>query len=117
MATSVVGAFTTLQFVFMLSGTVVSIGTRRAARANQKILGREYFGVFTEMLASGASEQSMSQWASLFAESGLHVSKTMGDLLGPCAFAVFMGLARVYFGSRGGKIRLRSSLLVPLCYV
>ena len=79
----------------------------------KKILGQGIFWLFLlMMLASGASEQSMSQWASLFAESGLHVSKTMGDLLGPCAFAVFMGLARVYFGSRGGKIRLRSSLLV-----
>lgn len=59
------------------------------------------------MLCAGASELAMSQWASLFAEKGLNVSKTMGDLLGPCAFAVLMGLSRVFFGIRGEKIDLR----------
>ncbi len=59
------------------------------------------------MICAGASELAMSQWASLFAEKGLHVSKTFGDLLGPCAFAVLMGLARVFFGIKGDKIDLR----------
>lgn len=59
------------------------------------------------MLCAGASELAMSQWASLFAEKGLNISKTMGDLLGPCAFAVLMGLARVFFGIKGEKIDLR----------
>ena len=49
------------------------------------------------MVCSGASELAMSQWASLFAEEGLQVSKTMGDLLGPCCFALLMGLARFGF--------------------
>lgn len=47
------------------------------------------------MVCAGASEQGMSQWASAFAEDGLGVSKTLGDLTGPCLFAVMMGLARV----------------------
>ncbi len=59
------------------------------------------------MICAGASELAMSQWASLFAEKGLNVSKTFGDLLGPCAFAVLMGLARVFFGIKGDKIDLR----------
>ncbi len=58
------------------------------------------------MLCSGASEQAMSQWASAFAESGLQVSKTMGDLLGPCMFAVLMGSARMLYA----KISKRFSL-------
>jgi len=58
------------------------------------------------MVCAGASEQAMAQWASLFAEMGLGVSKTMGDLLGPCAFAVLMGGARVFFGSRGAHLPL-----------
>lgn len=49
------------------------------------------------MICAGASELSMSQWASAFAETGLNVSKTMGDLLGPCAFAVLMGVSRVIY--------------------
>ena len=49
------------------------------------------------MVCAGASEQAMSQWASAFAEAGLGVSKTMGDLLGPCMFAIMMGLSRVLY--------------------
>ncbi len=45
------------------------------------------------MVCAGGSELAMSQWSSLFAEKGLAVSKTMGDLLGPCAFAFLMGLS------------------------
>lgn len=51
------------------------------------------------MLCSGASELSMCQWTSLFAESGLQVSKAVGDLLGPCLFAVLMGITRLFFGT------------------
>ena len=58
------------------------------------------------MLCSGASELAMSQWASAFAESGLGVSKTMGDLLGPCLFAVLMGSARVLYSKLSDKIPL-----------
>lgn len=74
------------------------------------------------MVCAGASEQAMSQWASLFAEKGLNVSKTLGDLLGPCAFAVLMGLSRVFFGIMGEKIDLRkfiagSSVLCVFSYL
>lgn len=61
---------------------------------------------FLMMLCAGASELSMSQWASAFAEEGLGVSKYMGDLLGPCMFAVFMGVARVFYGKFGERIQL-----------
>lgn len=59
------------------------------------------------MLCAGASELAMSQWASLFAEEVLGVSKTLGDLLGPCAFAVLMGLSRTVYGLFGTKMNLR----------
>ena len=62
------------------------------------------------MLAAGAAEQAMAQWASLFAETGLGVSKTLGDLLGPCAFAVLMGVSRMYYGIKGGRINLKNAL-------
>ena len=63
------------------------------------------------MIAAGASEISMSQWASAFVESALHVSKTVGDLAGPCGFAVFMGLSRVLYGKFGEKIDLTVFML------
>ena len=62
------------------------------------------------MLCAGASELAMSQWASAFAESGLGVSKTMGDLLGPCFFAVLMGTSRVVHAKFGEKISLEKYL-------
>ena len=63
------------------------------------------------MVAAGASEQAMSQWSSLFAEAGLSVSKTMGDLLGPCMFAALMGTARLVYGVLGSRLNIRMSLL------
>lgn len=55
------------------------------------------------MLCAGASELAMSQWASAFAESGLGVSKTVGDLAGPCMFAILMGIARVAYSKISEK--------------
>jgi len=65
------------------------------------------------MVCSGATEQAMGQWASLFAEEGLGLSKVMGDLLGPCLFAVMMGIARTLYGVKGTKINIHKTL--PIC--
>ncbi len=62
------------------------------------------------MICGGAAELAMSQWASLFAQKGLHVSKFMGDLLGPCLFAFFMGIGRTLYGIFGQRINLRVAL-------
>src|SRR5699024_1199615 len=58
------------------------------------------------MVCAGASEQAVSQWASTLAEKGLGISKTMGDLAGPMAFAVLMGSSRAFYGKFGEKINL-----------
>lgn len=54
------------------------------------------------MICAGASEQAVSQWASTFAEKGLGISKTAGDLAGPMAFAILMGTSRLFYGKYGG---------------
>ncbi len=64
------------------------------------------------MVCSGASEQSMSQWASLFAEKGLGISKTLGDILGPCMFAVMMGIVRTWYGVKGQNVNMQKTLIV-----
>ena len=74
------------------------------------------------MVCAGASEQAVSQWASTFAELGLGVSKTVGDLAGPMLFAVLMGSARAFYGKYGDKIELNkfmagSSILCILSYL
>lgn len=61
---------------------------------------------FVLMIMAGASEQAMSQWASAFAESGLKVSKTVGDLAGPCFFSILMGSSRAFYAKFGEKIDL-----------
>lgn len=58
------------------------------------------------MLCAGASEQAVSQWASTFAEKGLHIQKTVGDLVGPMLFSVLMGLSRLIYGKYGEKFNL-----------
>jgi len=63
------------------------------------------------MICGGASEQSVSQWASALAESGLGVSKTLGDLMGPMFFACTMGIARVFYSKAEGKISLERFML------
>lgn len=73
------------------------------------------------MLCAGASEITMSQWSSLFAEKGLQVPKVVGDLLGPCFFAVLMGIGRSIYGIWGHKINLNralmaSGILCVICY-
>lgn len=73
---------------------------------------KELFGIkifwvlLIMMVCAGASEQAVSQWASTFAEKGLGISKTAGDLAGPMAFAVLMGASRAFYGKYGDRIDL-----------
>ena len=74
------------------------------------------------MMCAGAGEQAVSQWASTFAEQGLGVSKTIGDLAGPMSFAILMGSARAFYGKFGDRIDLdkfmqASSLLCIVSYL
>ena len=62
------------------------------------------------MVCAGASEQAVSQWASTFAEQGLKVSKTIGDLTGPMFFAILMGSSRFIYGKYGEKIDLKKAM-------
>ena len=74
------------------------------------------------MICVGASEATMTQWASAFTEAALGVSKTVGDLAGPCLFAVCMGLSRVFYGKKSekldlSKVMLGCGALCVLCYL
>lgn len=74
------------------------------------------------MICAGASEMSMAQWASAYTEAALGFSKSVGDLMGPCLFAVTMGISRVIYGKYGEKIDLTkymigSGILCLCCYL
>ena len=79
---------------------------------------RAFWVFMLMMLCAGASEQAVSQWASAFAEQGLGVTKTVGDLAGPMAFAALMGVSRLIFGKHGQRMDLnrymRASCLLCL---
>jgi len=76
---------------------------------------KTFWILFLLMICSGASEQGMSQWASAFAESGLKVSKTVGDLAGPCLFATLMGLSRALYAKLSDKISLKAAMIGSGC--
>ncbi len=67
---------------------------------------RQFWLLLLMMICAGASEQAVSQWASTFAEKGLGVGKTLGDLMGPMFFALLMGCARAFYGKYGEKVEL-----------
>ena len=89
----------------------------------KEVAGLKLFWVlFLMMVCAGASEQAVSQWASTLVEQGLHLSKTLGDIVGPMMFALFMGLSRLFYGRYGDRIPLKrfmvgSALLCLLSYV
>lgn len=86
----------------------------------KELCGQKLFWVLMLMMVcAGASEQAVSQWASTFAESGLGVSKAVGDLAGPMFFAIMMGSARAFYGKYGDRIDLDRFMLgsCMLCVV
>lgn len=76
---------------------------------------RIFWILLVMMVCAGASEQAVSQWASTFAEQGLGISKTAGDLAGPLAFAVLMGMSRLFYGKYGDRIHLERFMVYSSC--
>lgn len=99
----------------------------RAARARRSSIGSllknpTFLLFFAVMVCAGAAELAMSQWSSSFAESGLGISKALGDIFGPCLFGIFMGMARLLYSKFSYKLNvivcmLISSLLCALSYL
>lgn len=74
------------------------------------------------MACAGASENSVSQWASTFVEKSLGLPKSLGDLSGPAFFAICMGTCRLLYGKSKSKMPLEtllllSGLLCLACYL
>lgn len=81
-----------------------------------QLLGIKMFWILLiMMICAGASEQAVSQWASAFAEKGLGISKTAGDLAGPLSFALLMGASRAFYGKYGDRINLDSFMIGSSC--
>lgn len=83
---------------------------------------RDFWCFVIFMICAGASEIAMAEWASMFVQKGLGISKVTGDLLGPCAFAVCQGTGRVVFGAFSGRFSVRrarifNNILCVVCYL
>lgn len=88
----------------------------------QKLFGNSMFALFViMMICAGATELAMSQWASAYAESALNVTKEIGDIAGPCAFALAEGIGRLLYSKFGGRLKLANLMILSgivclLCY-
>ena len=75
------------------------------------VSGKAFWIFILLMFCAGSCEQAVSQWASAFAEKGLNISKTLGDLAGPMLFAICMGTSRVVYSKIGEKLQLRKAMV------
>ena len=98
---------------------IVELKTEKEAKMLKLFSSKIMWLFMLIMMCSGAAELTMSQWASYFAESALGVSKTVGDLLGPCSFAVLMGISRTLYGIYSSKINLKKFMVgsAVLCII
>lgn len=93
---------------FYFSQVPISTLTEEGTSMSIKELfhSRMFWFMIILMICAGACEQGISQWASAFAEAGLNVSKTIGDLAGPCAFAILMGISRIIYAKFSEKVSI-----------
>lgn len=102
-------------FFFIKVPMVPPVPEEKLMTVGELCKNRMFLLALVVMMCAGASELTMSQWSSLFAETGLGVSKTLGDLLGPCLFAALMGTGRLLYGLYGHKLNLQNGLLFCGC--
>lgn len=98
-------------FQFMKVPILPLVQDGRKMNLKELLLSPYFYLSMLLMIGAGASEVTMSQWSSLFAEKGLQVSKVYGDLLGPALFALFMGIGRTIYGIFGDRLPLRRYMI------
>lgn len=110
------GVFALLNGVFLLFVPINKLSgdkhPEKRERTSSLFKNKIFIIAIILMICAGASELSMSQWASTFAETGLKVSKTVGDLAGPMAFAVLMGTGRIIFSKVSSKVKIEDYLIL-----
>ena len=95
---------------------------KKRAKVTSLFKNKSFIAVLILMICAGGSELAMAQWASTFAQNALGIDKILGDLLGPCLFAFFMGIGRVMYGIMESKMDFRkfsilSCVLCAVCYL
>lgn len=97
---------------------IIELPEEKKSPLKSLLKNKAFYVLLILMVAAGAAEQSVSQWASLFSEKTLSIPKIYGDLAGPCFFSIMMGISRAYYGKRGEKIELRKFIVISslLCF-
>lgn len=105
-------------FVFLKAYVVEPKAAEKKASFKELFRRKNFRFYMIMMLCAGAGEIAMAEWASLFAQQALGVSKLVGDLAGPCAFAIFMASGRVWYSFVAEKISFRKTLIVlnSICF-
>lgn len=105
-----------IPFLNMFFYALVPINTldeqRGGATIKELFKNRFFWLMLLLMFCAGAGEQAIIQWISAYAEIGIKVSKTVGDLAGGCLFALFMGSARIFYATKSNKISLEKFMIV-----
>lgn len=102
-----------INFISFLKVPMVEVAADEKMASFKELFSRGKFrGYMIMMLCAGASEIAMAQWASLFAQRALGVDKFVGDLSGPCAFALCMATGRVLYGINAKKIPFKNLLMI-----
>lgn len=109
-------------FLFARVPLAQRVSAEHAMKIRKLLRSPVFLLAFACILFGGASELTMSQWASSFLEKGIALPKIAGDLLGMCGFAVMMGIGRVIYGIKGDKLPLEKvlfvgSALAAVCYL
>ena len=106
-------------FVFMRVPLLPLSGETAGTKMRHLIFNPMMILFVLAMMCAGASELAIAQWASLFAERGLNITKTLGDIAGPCAFAILMGTSRTLFATVWASYDIHRSLIASavLCVV
>ena len=107
---------------FIKCPIVAPIGDEKPVGRLKLFKSGTFIILFVLMICAGAQEQSVAQWISFFAEKGLNIDKSLGDLIGGCSFAFCMFASRLYFSKMGKKpnmlnVLLISSILLSFCFV
>ena len=109
-------------FAFSLVPIIEPEEEKKTASLGQLLKNKSFYLFLIMMLCAGAAEITMAQWASMFAQQSLGVSKAVGDLAGPCAFAIFMGSGRIWYAKVSHKVSFKKTVIVLsamclVCYV
>ena len=106
-------------FFFMRVPVVEPEKEKKNAGFKELVRNRRFLIYMVMMLCAGASEIAMAEWASMFVQKALGVSKVVGDLTGPCAFALFMGIGRMWYAAVAKRVNFRKTLIIlsTLCFI